>query len=158
MMTKKRYFERMWEGEYYIFDSQIISEKEFDEKVEYEDYRAFEDSMSGDDVVDRLNELSEENEQLTKEFNSCSHNWALMYDEVKNKVEELSKENKELKELLGLISRADSFTKEESVKEILRNEIKAIDTVTDEFAGAWNDYCILSKFFREQYGEHWDNE
>lgn len=50
------------------------------------------------DVLDTLNNLNDENKQLTKEFNSCSHNWALMYDEAKNKVEELSKENKQLKE------------------------------------------------------------
>ena len=56
----KRYFKREWEVEYYIFDSQTISEKEFDEKLEYEDYKAFEDSMQGDEVVNRLNELYEE--------------------------------------------------------------------------------------------------
>ena len=27
-MTEKRYFKKMWEEEYYIFDSQTISEKE----------------------------------------------------------------------------------------------------------------------------------
>lgn len=60
-MTEKRYFKREWEEEYYIFDSEIISEKEFDEKVEYEDYQAFADSIQGDEVVDRLNALHEEN-------------------------------------------------------------------------------------------------
>ena len=65
-MTEKRYFERKWEGEYYIFDSQTISEKEFDEKVQYEDYQAFADSMTGDDVINRLNELQEENKNLSK--------------------------------------------------------------------------------------------
>ena len=63
-MTEKRYFKRMWEEEYYIFDSETISEKEFDEKVEYEDYQAFVDSMQGDEVVDRLNALHEENQQI----------------------------------------------------------------------------------------------
>ena len=53
------------------------------------------------DVLDTLNNLNDENKQLTKEFNSCSHNWALMYDEAKNKVEELSKENKQLKETIN---------------------------------------------------------
>ena len=41
-----------------------------------------------------------------KGFESCSHNWRILYDEAKNKVEELSKENKELKFILqdmGLI-------------------------------------------------------
>lgn len=63
-MTEKRYFERKWEEEYYIFDSHTISEKEFDEKVQYEDYQAFTDSMMGDEIVDLLNELTEENMML----------------------------------------------------------------------------------------------
>lgn len=63
-MTEKRYFKREWEEEYYIFDSETISEKEFDEKVEYEDYQAFADSMMGDEVVDRLNQLERNNNKL----------------------------------------------------------------------------------------------
>ena len=63
-MTEKRYFEKRWEEEYYIFDSNTISESDFEEKLEYQDYRAFEDSMMGDEVVNRLNDLSYENEQL----------------------------------------------------------------------------------------------
>lgn len=54
-MTEKRYFERRWGDEYYIFDSQTISEKEFDAKVEYEGYTAFEDSLTGEEIVDLLN-------------------------------------------------------------------------------------------------------
>ena len=69
-MTEKRYFERSWEGEYYIFDSETITEKEFDEKVEYEDYQAFEDSMSGSEVVDRMNMLHEDNMAL-KQIVDC---------------------------------------------------------------------------------------
>lgn len=48
-------------------------------------------------------ELKKENEQLKekiKGFESCSHNWSILYDEAKNKVEVLSKENKILKSLL----------------------------------------------------------
>ena len=62
------------------------------------------------------------------------------------------------KELLKLIANACSFNKEHSVKEILRNEIKGIDTVTYESANAWHDYVLLSEFFEECYGEHWDND
>ncbi len=64
MMTEKRYFEKRWEEEYYIFDSNTISESDFEKKLKYQDYKAFEDSMMGDEVVNRLNKLSEENEQL----------------------------------------------------------------------------------------------
>ena len=51
------------------------------------------------DLCYMLNELNDENEQLKKDFDSVSHNWALMYSEAKNKVEELSKENKKLKSI-----------------------------------------------------------
>lgn len=71
--------------------------------------------------------------------------------------EQQSTINKE-KEILKLIANACSFNKEHSVKEILRNEIKGIDTVTYESANAWHDYVLLSEFFEEVYGEHWDNE
>ena len=63
-MTEKRYFKREWGEEFYIFDSQVISEKEFDEKVQYEDYQAFIDSMRADEVVDLLNTFHDENRQL----------------------------------------------------------------------------------------------
>ena len=107
-MTGKRYFKRMWEAEYYIFDSEIISEKEFDEKVEYEDYQAFADSMMGDEVVNKLNELNEENRLLKKRnkrlkekiqrertsFIKTEERWS---KEAENKIKELSEENEELK-------------------------------------------------------------
>ena len=51
-------------------------------------------------ISDLVYDLYNEKEQLKKErkgFESCSHNWNILYDEAKNKVEELSKENKELK-------------------------------------------------------------
>jgi len=67
MTENKRYFKRMWGEEYYIFDSNTISESNFEEKLEYEDYKAFEDCMMGDEVVDRLNELNDENKHLQKE-------------------------------------------------------------------------------------------
>lgn len=70
---------------------------------------------------------------------------------------QLKEENIRLKELLTLI--ADAFTDNEydSTKEIIRETIRSIDTIIDESANAWNDYVILSKFFSEYYGEHWDN-
>jgi len=55
----ERYFKKMYEEEYYIFDSETISESEFDERFEYSGYRAFEDSMQGDEVIDQLNKQEE---------------------------------------------------------------------------------------------------
>ena len=42
--------------------------------------------------------LHEESIRLKRDFDSCSHNWALMYDEAKEKVEALTKENLELEQ------------------------------------------------------------
>ena len=91
-----------------------MSEKRF--TYEYEDFNGnlfdnkmntfyhIEDSDENIEILcDRLNRLVEENEQLKekiKGFESCSHNWSILYDEAKNKVEVLSKENKILKSLL----------------------------------------------------------
>ena len=70
---------------------------------------------------------------------------------------QLKEENIRLKKLLQLISTCCSMNKHCTVKEILRDTIYGLDTVADESANAWNDYVILSKFFNEYYGEHWDN-
>ena len=65
-MTEKRYYQRDFEELYYIIDSNIISENEFDEKVEYDGYTAFEDSMTGDEIVDLLNENEELKQEVTE--------------------------------------------------------------------------------------------
>ena len=108
-----------------------------------------------------LNELNDKNELFKRnieDYRKLSLQFERRNNELISDNAFLEKENKELKKLLELISSAHSFTKEESVKEILRNEIKGIDTVTEYSAMAWNDYCTLSNFFKKQYGEHWDNE
>ena len=69
----------------------------------------------------------------------------------------LKEENTQLKGLLTLISACCSMNKHCTVKEIIRDTIYGLDTVTGESYNAWNDYVILSKFFNEYYGEHWDN-
>lgn len=66
LMTKKRYYEKHWEESYYVFDSNIISEDEFDERVEYEGYDVFVDSLIGNEIIDLLNE----NEQLKQSVNN----------------------------------------------------------------------------------------
>lgn len=63
-MSEKRYFKKEYDEECYIFDSEIITEAKFEEKFDYEDYTAFEDSMNGEEIVDLLNSLTEENRQL----------------------------------------------------------------------------------------------
>lgn len=54
-MSNERYYKKEYDEEYYIIDSKVISEKEFDEKLEYEGYKAFEDSLTSDEIIDLLN-------------------------------------------------------------------------------------------------------
>ena len=51
----KRYYKNYYGDEYYIFDSKTISEEDFREKLETEGYTAFQDSLTGDEVVNKLN-------------------------------------------------------------------------------------------------------
>jgi hypothetical protein len=82
----------MWEDDFYIFDSETISEKEFDEKVEYEDYQAFADSMLGEEVVKLLNELHEENDVLKQELKTKA-----IVNKQYEELQRVKKENEELK-------------------------------------------------------------
>lgn len=91
-MSDKRYFKRMWEEEYYIFDSNTISESDFEEKLEYQLYKAFEDSMMGDEVVNRLNEQHETIERLKVNINELLS---------VNVEKELLEENEQLKTVIN---------------------------------------------------------
>ena len=68
-MTENRYYKKDWEESYYIFDSKTLPESEFEERVEYEGYDVFADSLTGSEIIDLLNE----NEQLKKENNILSN-------------------------------------------------------------------------------------
>ena len=68
MTENKRYFKREWEEEYYIFDSTEISEEKVDEEVEY-GYDVFANAMTGDTVVNRLNEQEETIQNQKMEIN-----------------------------------------------------------------------------------------
>lgn len=75
--------------------------------------------------------------------------------ELTNINRELQKENKSLKELLEIISDADSIYEQDSVKEIVRDYIRALYSVSDTSPSAWNDYALLSQWFRKHYGQRW---
>ena len=100
-MTEKRYFKRIWEEEYYIFDSQTISENEFDEKVEYEDYQAFVDSMTGDEVVRLLNGLDGTIKDLSDD-----------YQRLMEKNKELKIKNEELLYQIGEVGKNNKTCRE----------------------------------------------
>jgi len=96
-MTEKRYYEKNWEESYYIFDSKTLSESEFDERVDYEGYDVFGDSLTGSEIIDLLNE----NEQLKnivrhdyEEHKRCVNNYVDKIKEVEKENEQLTKELK----------------------------------------------------------------
>ena len=82
----------------------------------------------------------------------------LTYHDIVDRLNKLSEENKKLKEILNLIAEAHSYREENTVKEIIRNLLFALDTVTHESANAYHDYTLLNNFFKEHYKEHWDND
>ena len=102
--------------------------------------------------------LIESQEKELKKKNEQISDWIKQHSKDIEKIGEqqatIDKQNK----LIKLIANACTYSKEHSVKEILRKEIRGIDTVTEESANAWQDYVILSEFFEEHYKEHWDNE
>ena len=95
-MVEKRYYQRDFEELYYIIDSNVISEKEFDEKEMYDGYTAFEDSMTGKEIVDLLNEQHETILSLHKtieELDNCQKGQS-------HRINDLYLENKQLKDLI----------------------------------------------------------
>ena len=83
-MTENRYYKKDWGESYYIFDSKTLPESEFEERVEYEGYDVFADSLIGNEIIDLLNE----NEQLKSDkelFAECICNLSNLLCE--NKIE-----------------------------------------------------------------------
>lgn len=103
---------------------------------------------------DEYYELIDEVERYS--FNDIKDVW--LADQVCSCLNEQQNIINKQNELIKLIADACTYSKEYSVKEILRKEIEGIDTVAGEFASAWHDYVILSRFFKEHYKEDWDNE
>ena len=89
-----------------------------------------------------------------EEFKLKLKNLKMLEDKILEQQNIINEQN----ELIKLIADACTYSKEYSVKEILRKKIEGIDSVAGEFASAWHDYVILSKFFKEHYKEYWDND
>ena len=93
-MVEKRYYQRDFEELYYIIDSNVIPEKEFDEKEMYDGYTAFEDSMTGEEIVDLLNKQHEQIEDLKDANVRCCNE----YNYFHKRTIQLEKENEQLKQ------------------------------------------------------------
>lgn len=111
-----------------------------------------------DDVLrlEKENEqLRQENKELKKEINgfeSCSHNWGILYDEAKNKVEELSKENKELKyENVNIMSDLDDYLlKSRSCEEGLFEKDREIAKLEKENKELKKRDDLVSSYIRDE--------
>ena len=92
-MAKKRYFNKYYGEEFYIFDSNTIKEKEVDEKIEYDGYKAFEDSMTGDEVVDQLNKQESKINYLQRKLDRERRSTTIQFEkwdkQANEKIQEL---------------------------------------------------------------------
>ena len=131
-------------GSYYVWNNNILTDISFD-KFNKED---------AEELIKLLNKRHDENQLLRCDNETLKSANKGLHKQSDNFYKEIQRLNK----LIELIADAHSYRKEESVKDILRHEISAIDTVAGESAQAWNEYCILSDFFKKHFGEHWDNE
>ena len=66
IMSEKRYFKVEYDEEWYLFDSNIISEELVTEQAEY-GYGVFANSLSPSEICELLNSLNEEKERLKEE-------------------------------------------------------------------------------------------
>lgn len=145
-MTKKRFESGEGDKGPMIYDNTGV-----------DDYYFLNDPKEMEEFINLINSIETEWKENYNHVMGEYKKQLIQINEKDLQISELKKENQKLTELINLIAEAHSYTKEESVKDILRHNIWAIDTVAGESAGAWHDYCILNKFFKEHYGEHWDN-
>ena len=155
---------------YYIFDYQtdnqwLLNEVEANEIVKVMnnlDIKAKERSKGMSTLQLKLNEM---NLELYEQQKLCK----ALQEELENYKQLLTKVNLELQEITGLlqnreklmklIASAESLSKDVSVREVLRDEIKGLDTVAENSYNAFNDYIVLSTFYEKMYGESvWGDE
>jgi len=108
----------------------------------------------------KLNEYDKENQKLKTKICNLTEDrdyYKTKSSSLETGLIKAENENNKLKKLLDLISNIDSIVYErDSVKELIRDEIRGLDTVSYDCGSAWNDYVILSEWFREHYGEDWE--
>ena len=145
-MTEKRYYQRDFEELYYIIDSNVISEKEFDEKEMYDGYTAFEDSMTGEEIVDRLNELNDEN-QLLHEINEETINF--MYDNFDSNIIFTDRDLNDICNEMGweLSEKGIKIKQLEEENEQLKKELKRC---RDWLNSDKNDYQLTLAFIKSK--------
>lgn len=142
-MTEKRYYKKEYEEEYYIFDSNTLTEKEFEKKIEYDGYTVFADSLTSKEILDLLNE----NEELKEDKYAYLGEITLYKREAYKRKKEngqLKKENEQLKQALR-----DSY-----INEICENCKYGNYFLSDNFDGGFEgDFECLKKHFGNA---HWE--
>lgn len=142
MNEQERYYEKNYEESYYIFDSNTLTEKEFEKKVEYEGYDVFSDSLTPEEVLDLLNENEELKKRLSdfQKENYGNIDGIAFYQEENatlcEKISDLEYENEELKEKLNEDDKMRWSKKTENTVQDIDGEEYNID----EIVGALNHY------------------
>ena len=95
-MTGKRYYGVDYDEQYYIFDSNVIRKGRVEEEAEYS-YDVFANSMSSTEIIDKLNELTNENEQLKQDRNEMF----IRERDARNELRDIKIENEQLKETIN---------------------------------------------------------
>lgn len=126
----ERYYSKYYDELYYIFDSHTVSEEAVDERIEYDGYNAFEDSLTDKEILKLLNE----NDEL--KYNLSAHMVDL--NNCKGKCSALKMENERLKQELFearrdyLIETADISDKLYLEEEIEKERKEIFGDITKE--------------------------
>ena len=62
-MTSDRYFHVIYDEEYYIFDSEVITEEEVVEKAEYS-YKVFGEALTPEETLELLNKCNRNKDEI----------------------------------------------------------------------------------------------
>lgn len=140
-MTYKRYYQKNYDESYYIFDSKTLSEEEFEERVEYDGYDVFADSLTPQEVIDLLNENARSKSEYKvlhtqfqdlKKFLENNFNECLTRDKLQRQIIKLSDENEQLKK--EILHKKNKELKKEK-KELCKYEckVKAFEEINELF-------------------------
>ena len=120
-----RYYLKQYDDECYFFDSEKITEEEFDKNYELEGYNAYQDSIEPKEVLKLLNRLSEENESL-KAYNKYLSNEKMLLIKEKAELKQISNDS-----YTTISSYNSNFLKE--VKETEKQDSVKVNDLNDLF-------------------------
>lgn len=153
-------------NKYYIFDHQkhtqwLLNEVGADEIVKV--MNNLDSKAKGMSTLQlKLNEMNlelYEKQKLCKALQGELDEYKRLLERVNLELQEIIGLLQNRERLVKLIASAESISKDVSVREVLRDEIKGLDTVAENSYNAFNDYVLLSTFYEKMYGESvWGDE